>query len=106
MGSSLFGVCPACYFPVLTFASLDPIVLHAVLDRKLTRIAFARNAAAVLTGDDHGVVTVYRLRNFRIGETSAGDNLKNLSAILASKRQSGHGEQAQNLTGSNSGINV
>jgi hypothetical protein len=43
---------------------LDPIIVQTVLDRQLTSIGFSAEAPIILTGDDNGVVNVYKL--FRI----------------------------------------
>jgi hypothetical protein len=82
---------------------LDPLVLHAVLDRKLTRIVFAQDASAVLTGDDYGVITVYKLRNFKnysaVESKAASDQALALDTIVAAKIQGNNG-QTQNMRGS------
>jgi hypothetical protein len=43
---------------------LDPIIVQTVLDRQLTSIAFSSEAPIIITGDDNGVINVYKL--FRI----------------------------------------
>ncbi|KAH6573738.1 hypothetical protein BASA60_005920 [Batrachochytrium salamandrivorans] len=40
---------------------LDPIISHNVLDRQLTTMLFASQSPTVITGDDNGVVTVYKI---------------------------------------------
>jgi hypothetical protein len=40
---------------------LDPAINHAVLDRNLTSVQFGTISPTVMTGDDYGAVTVYKL---------------------------------------------
>ena len=47
----------------LGFSVLDPVILHSVLDRKLTCIVFAENSPSVMIGDDTGSVNVYKIHN-------------------------------------------
>jgi WD40 repeat protein len=42
-------------------SSLDPTITHSVLDRQLTCILFGACSPIVVTGDDYGVITVYKL---------------------------------------------
>ncbi|KAJ3296363.1 WD repeat-containing protein 78 [Borealophlyctis nickersoniae] len=75
--------------------TLDPAILHSVLDRQLTSMIFASRSPAILTGDDNGAVNVYKLR--RVGtlpgsETGADllspeDQAKLLASVMASKNQ-------------------
>ncbi|KAJ3340303.1 hypothetical protein HDU93_007144 [Gonapodya sp. JEL0774] len=45
--------------------SLDPIILHTVLDRNLTTMLFSNEYPALLTGDDSGSVNVYKVKNVK-----------------------------------------
>eukprot|EP00842_Homolaphlyctis_polyrhiza_P001053 jgi/Hompol1/1949/HPOL_005792-RA len=45
----------------LQFSVLDPIINHNVLDRQLTSVTFASLSPTILTGDDYGAVTVYKI---------------------------------------------
>ncbi|KAJ3321694.1 WD repeat-containing protein 78 [Boothiomyces sp. JEL0866] len=45
----------------LEFSVLDPIINHNVLDRQLTSVAFASKSPIVITGDDYGAVTLYKI---------------------------------------------
>jgi WD40 repeat protein len=45
----------------LEFSVLDPAINHVVLDRQLTAVHFGTTSPTVLTGDDYGAVTVYKL---------------------------------------------
>jgi dynein intermediate chain 4, axonemal len=45
----------------LGFSALDPAINHVVLDRQLTAVQFGSVSPTVLTGDDYGAVTVYKL---------------------------------------------
>lgn len=45
----------------LSFSVLDPAIHHNVLDRQLTSISFATQAPLVITGDDFGAVSVYKI---------------------------------------------
>jgi hypothetical protein len=47
---------------------LDPIIVQSVLDRQLTSILFASQSPIILTGDDNGVVNVYKLVKLSGGE--------------------------------------
>ena len=40
---------------------LDPIINHNVLDRKFTSVLFSSKSPTILTGDDNGSITVYKL---------------------------------------------
>jgi len=44
--------------------SLDPIIVHQVMDRKLTCINFSKLYPVVLISDDGGNVNIYKLKNF------------------------------------------
>ena len=44
----------------LMTSTLDPVVVQAVLDRQLTSVLFASKSPVLLTGDDNGVVNVYK----------------------------------------------
>ncbi|KAJ3273838.1 WD repeat-containing protein 78 [Terramyces sp. JEL0728] len=45
----------------LEFSVLDPVINHNVLDRQLTAIAFASKSPIVITGDDYGAITLYKI---------------------------------------------
>jgi WD40 repeat protein len=45
----------------LEFSVLDPAINHVVLDRQFTAVQFGLLSPTVLTGDDNGAVTVYKL---------------------------------------------
>eukprot|EP00833_Pecoramyces_ruminatium_P012773 jgi/Orpsp1_1/1186805/evm.model.d7180000053415.1 len=48
----------------LAFSILDPIIVHQVMDRKLTCINFSKSHPVVLISDDEGNVNIYKLKNF------------------------------------------
>jgi len=48
----------------LAFSILDPIIVHQVMDRKLTCINFSKSYPVVLISDDEGNVNIYKLKNF------------------------------------------
>ncbi|KAI8801466.1 WD40-repeat-containing domain protein [Cladochytrium replicatum] len=52
----------------LQFSVLDPVLSHTVLDRSLTSITFASRTPVVLTGDDTGAISVYKLKRANGGE--------------------------------------
>ena len=45
----------------IEFIRLDPVVNHSIPDRQWTSILFASQSPTVLTGDDYGIVTVYKI---------------------------------------------
>jgi hypothetical protein len=51
----------------LLYCSLDPAISHNVLDRKLTRVGFSPHSPTLITGDDSGAVSVFKIRNFENG---------------------------------------
>ena len=61
------------YMLYLYMYRLDPIINHSILDRKLTSVSFAPNAPVLLTGDDYGNVTVYRLQRVYAASVKAYD---------------------------------
>jgi len=48
----------------LSFSILDPIIVHQVMNRKLTCINFSKSYPVVLISDDEGNVNIYKLKNF------------------------------------------
>ncbi|KAG4095944.1 WD40 repeat-like protein [Neocallimastix lanati (nom. inval.)] len=48
----------------LSFSILDPIIVHQVMNRKLTCIKFSKSYPIVLISDDEGNVNIYKLKNF------------------------------------------
>ncbi|KXS21440.1 WD40 repeat-like protein [Gonapodya prolifera JEL478] len=64
----------------LESSCLDPIILHTVLDRKLTAMQFATEYPALLTGDDSGSVNVYKVKNVK-GWTEGTGRMKKASDI-------------------------
>lgn len=45
----------------MKYSVLDPAINHSVLDRQLTSISFASQSPVVITGDDFGTVSVYKI---------------------------------------------
>ena len=43
--------------------NLAPIVTHTVLDRRLTQVSFSPDVDCLVTGDNYGAITVYRMKN-------------------------------------------
>ncbi|XP_067385458.1 dynein axonemal intermediate chain 4 isoform X2 [Channa argus] len=69
---------------------LDPIIVHpAVTDVKMTTLLFATQTGCVLVGDSDGQLTVYKLKNLSVGESSQVDILEALifSAASSSSRK-------------------
>ncbi|KAI8896045.1 WD40-repeat-containing domain protein [Globomyces pollinis-pini] len=63
----------------LEFSVLDPIINHNVLDRQLTAVAFASQSPVVITGDDYGAVTFYKLCR----QTQHSDSQDTCSGIIS-----------------------
>ncbi|KAJ8325836.1 hypothetical protein O5D80_006023 [Batrachochytrium dendrobatidis] len=64
----------------LEFSVLDPIINHYVLDRQLTSVVFASQSPTILTGDDYGTVTVYKI--CRNGNGGTGDEIASTTGIM------------------------
>ena len=72
----------------LSHSLLSPVILHTVLDHRLTRAVFAPNCPSLATGDDNGAVSIYKMRNFkRAAMSGVSDDVQvqQLHEILASK---------------------
>jgi hypothetical protein len=78
---------------------LDPAINHNVLDRKLTTVIFSNHSSTIVTGDDNGTVTLYKL-------SSATAENASISGIYSPYTQQSHfdpkaaewrAEQAQTL---------
>lgn len=72
----------------LSHSLLSPVILHTVLDHRLTRAIFAPTGPSLATGDDNGAVCVYKMRNFKramMKDVPAEEQTKQLHEILASK---------------------
>ena len=76
----------------LAASSLDPVITHTVLDRHLSRVAFAPHTPCLVTGDDNGAVIVYRFENFgkgeKLTEISEQEQMRELDAVIATKKAS------------------
>jgi len=71
----------------LAHSSLDPLILHSVLDRKLTSLLFARRSPVAVTGDDHGVVSVYRIRKVGFWHSAPSEDLKHEESPNSRKKE-------------------
>ncbi|KAL2916982.1 hypothetical protein HK105_203414 [Polyrhizophydium stewartii] len=68
----------------LQFSVLDPIINHNVLDRQLTSVMFASQSPTILTGDDYGAVTVYKIcRNMISEEDASTSGIMNVHAGMS-----------------------
>ncbi len=45
----------------MKYSVLDPVMNHNILDRQLTAISFASQSPLVITGDDYGAVSVFKI---------------------------------------------
>ena len=54
----------------LLHSVLDPAINHNVLDRKLSCVIFSSHSATIVTGDDNGAVTLFKLSSATAGNTS------------------------------------
>ncbi|KAI8926599.1 WD40-repeat-containing domain protein [Entophlyctis helioformis] len=86
----------------LQFSVLDPIINHNVLDRQLTSIMFASQSPTILTGDDYGAVTVYKIcRNMANDEDASTAGIMDTRAGMSAydeQVQAWKGQQAHALT--------
>ncbi|KAJ1532456.1 hypothetical protein HK096_006695 [Nowakowskiella sp. JEL0078] len=85
MGSTIFCV------------TLDPVIVHTVLDRALTSILFSSKSSVVLIGDDTGSANVYKLKKSGDGKYATTEQhtrewqekqMQILIDIMASKNHS------------------
>ncbi|KAK2843981.1 hypothetical protein Q5P01_010640 [Channa striata] len=64
---------------------MDPVIVQpAAPGVKMTTLLFATQTDAVLVGDSDGQLTVYQLKNLRVGESSQVDILEGLISSAAS----------------------
>ncbi|ORX43774.1 WD40 repeat-like protein [Piromyces finnis] len=72
----------------LSFSVLDPIIVHQVMDRKLTCITFSKLHPVVLISDDGGNVNIYKLKNFNyISSKSFNEQVDILQNIIINRNE-------------------
>jgi len=72
----------------LSFSVLDPIIVHQVMDRKLTCINFSKHYPVVLISDDSGNVNIYKLKNFNyISNKSFSEQVNILQNIIVNRNE-------------------
>ena len=68
--------------------SLDPIIYHQVMDRKLTCINFSKTYPIVLISDDGGNVNIYKLKNFNFfSNKSFNEQVNILQNIIVNRNE-------------------
>ncbi|XP_031612125.1 dynein intermediate chain 4, axonemal-like [Oreochromis aureus] len=86
--STMFGVVKEDQVEIwdLNLSIVFPtIVHHAEPGVRLTSLLFARGTECVLVGDSGGQVTVYKLKNFRVGESKQVNTLDEITQHTISK---------------------
>ncbi|OUM66874.1 hypothetical protein PIROE2DRAFT_5858 [Piromyces sp. E2] len=72
----------------LSFSVLDPIIVHQVMDRKLTCINFSKLYPVVLISDDGGNVNIYKLKNFNyLSSKSFNEQVNILQNIIVNRNE-------------------
>ncbi|KAJ3304591.1 WD repeat-containing protein 78 [Kappamyces sp. JEL0829] len=90
----------------LRYSVLDPVINHSVLDRQLTAMCFASQGPIVVTGDDYGAVSVFKICKNGGGymtskeeEQDTADGIMNENAKLLPSESSFHAWRQEEAKG-------